>query len=95
MYLSRAVEQATQATTRENLSSGSPTKRVSNQSASWKIEILLVASLDIYDSSQKADNRVADETARVHRLVFACIVTNHRTQVFSVAVQWLYVSFRK
>ena len=28
----RAVEQATQATTRENLSSGFPTKRVSNQS---------------------------------------------------------------
>ena len=30
----RAVEQATQATTRENLSSGSPTKRISNQTAS-------------------------------------------------------------
>ena len=28
----RAVEQATQATTRENLSSGSPTNRVTNQS---------------------------------------------------------------
>ena len=28
----RAVEQATQATTRENLSSGFPTKRVLNQS---------------------------------------------------------------
>ena len=41
------------------------------------------------DSSQKADNKVADETARMGRLVWAFIVTNHRT-VFSVAVQLLY-----
>ena len=46
-----------------------------------------------YDSSQKADNKDADETARMHRLICALIVTNHRRQVFSVAVQLLYVSF--
>ena len=47
------------------------------------------------DSSQKADNKVADDTAWMRRLVWACIVTNHRRQVFSVAVQLLhvYVSF--
>ena len=54
---------------------------------------MLVASLDIYDFSQKADNRAADETARMRRLVCTFIVTNHRRQVFSVAVQLLYVSF--
>ena len=32
VFVLRAVEQATQATTRENLSSGFPTKRASNQS---------------------------------------------------------------
>ena len=44
-------------------------------------------------SSQKADNKVADDTAWMRRLVWAFIVTNHRRQVFSVAVQLLYVSF--
>ena len=46
-----------------------------------------------YDSYQKADNKVADETALMHRLICALIVTNHQRQVFSVAVQLLYVSF--
>ena len=41
------------------------------------------------DFSQKADYKVADETAWMRRLVWAFIVTNHRT-VFSVAVQLLY-----
>ena len=41
-------------------------------------------------SSQKADNKVADDTAWMRRLVWAFIVTNHRRQVFSVAVQLLY-----
>ena len=41
------------------------------------------------DSSQKADNRVDDNTARMLKLVWAFIVTNQRT-VFSVAVQLLY-----
>ena len=54
----RAVEQATQATTRENLSSGSLTKRVSSaKQASKKMDFR-------YDSSQKTDNKVADETTR-------------------------------
>ena len=38
------------------------------------------------DSSQKADDKVADDTAWMRRLVWAFIVTNHRRQVFSVAV---------
>ena len=42
---------------------------------------------------KKADNKVADETAWMRRLVWAFIVTNHQRQVFSVAVQLLYVSF--
>ena len=44
-------------------------------------------------SSKKADNKVADDTAWMRRLVLAFIVTNHRRQVFSVAIQLLYVSF--
>ena len=44
-------------------------------------------------SSQKADSKVADDTEWMRRLVWAFIVTNHRRQVFSVAVQLLYVSF--
>ena len=63
----RAVEQATPATTRENLSSGFPTKRVLNQSLRlnrlaryWNFS----RSKCRYDSSKKADNNVADETAR-------------------------------
>ena len=45
------------------------------------------------DSSQKADNKVADDTAWMRRLVWAFTVTNHRGQVFSVTVKLLYVSF--
>ena len=88
----RAVEQATQATTRENLSSGFPTKRVLNQSLwlnrlakNWNFS----RSKCRYDSSKKADNKVALETAQMRRLVCAFIVTNHRRQVFAVAVQLL------
>ena len=88
----RAVEQATQATTRENLSSGFPTKRVLNQSLRLnrlaKIKISLVTSVDMIHL-KKADTKVADETARMHRLVCAFIVTNHGRQVFAVAVQLL------
>ena len=63
----RAVEQATQATTRENLSSGFPTKRVLNQSLRLN---RLARNLNFsrskcrYDSSKKADNKVAVETAQ-------------------------------
>ena len=42
-----------------------------------------------YDSSKKTDNKVADETARVRRLICTFIVTNHRRQVFAVAVHLL------
>ena len=44
-------------------------------------------------SSKKTDNKVADDTAWMRRLVWAFIVTNHRRPVFLVAVQLLYVSF--
>ena len=89
----RAVEQATQATTRENLSSGFLTKLVSNQSLRLnrldRKLIFFAPRKSRDDSSQKPDNKVTDETARMRRLVWAFIVTNHRT-VFSVAVQLLY-----
>ena len=88
----RAVEQATQATTRENLSSGFPTKRVLNQSLrlkrlarNWNFS----RSKCRYHSSKKADNKVADETVWMRRLVCAFIATNHRRQVFAVTVQLL------
>ena len=84
----RAVEQATQATTRENLSFGYPTKRVSNQSL-WLNRLdrklnVFARSMSRDDSSQKADNKVADDTAWLGRLVWAFIFTNHLRQVFSV-----------
>ena len=90
------MEHATQATTRENLSSGFPTKRVSNQSLRLnRLDRKLIfsheASLGMILLKKK--NTVADETAWMARLVRAFIVTNHRRQVFSVAVQLLYVSF--
>ena len=47
-----------------------------------------------YDSSQKADNKVADETAWMCRLVWAFSLLLQITRlVFSVAVELLYVSF--
>ena len=84
------LEQATEiceAATQENLSSGFLTKRVSNQSPRLKIEVLLVAILDM--TSKKEDNKVADEIVRMRRLICAFIVTNHRRQFFSVAFQLL------
>ena len=39
----------------------------------------------------KADNKVADETAQMRRLICAFVVTNHRIQLFSSAVQLFYV----
>ena len=44
------------------------------------------------ESSQKADNNVADETAWMRRLVWAFIVTNHQTGFLSRG-RLLYVSF--
>ena len=40
---------------------------------------------------QKANNKVADETTRMRRLICGYVVTNHQGQFFSVAVQLLYV----
>ena len=63
----RVVDQATQVTTREYLSSGFPTKRVLNQSL-WLNR--LTRNLNFsrskcrYDSSKKADNKVAVKTAQ-------------------------------
>ena len=83
----RASNRNMREITRKNLSSGFPTKRVSNQSPRLKIEVLLVVILDT--TSKKVDNKVADETARMRRLICAFIVTNHQRQFFSVAVQSL------
>ena len=82
---------------RENLSSGFQTKRVSNKSLRLnrldRKLIFFARGKSRDDSSQKADKKVADETAWMRRLAWAFIVTNHRRQVFSVTVQLLYVSF--
>ena len=72
--------------------SGFPTKRVLNQSL--RLNRLarnsnFSRSKCRYDSSTKADNKVADETARMRRLGCVFIVTNHRGQAFVVAVQLL------
>ena len=80
----KAVEQAIQATTRENLSCGFPTKRVSNQSLRLnrldRKLIFFARGKSRDDSSQKADNKVADDIAWMRRLVWAFIVTNHRNR---------------
>ena len=92
----RAVEQATQAMTRENLFSWSPKKLVSNQSLHVNRlarKLKFCRSKSRYDSSQKEDNTIAHETARMRRLVCAFIVRNHQRQVFSVSIQLLYASF--
>ena len=36
-----------------------------------------------YDTFQKANNKCADQTARMRRLVCDCVLTNPRRQVFS------------
>ena len=65
---------------RENLSSGFATKLVSNQSLRLnrldRKLIFFAPGKSRDDYSQKADNKVADETARMRRLVWAFIVTN-------------------
>ena len=65
---------------RGNLSSGFRTKQVSNLSLRLNGPDR-GKSRD--ESSQKADNKVADETAWMRRLVWAFIVTNHRTGFLS------------
>ena len=63
-------------TSRENLSSGFLTKRVSNQSPQLqrlarKLKFHLKFT---YDTFQKANNKGADQTAWMRRLVCACVV---------------------
>ena len=66
---------------------GFPTKRVSNQSLQLngldRKLIFFARGKSRDESSQKADNKVADETAWMRRLVWAFIVTNQRTGFLS------------
>ena len=64
------------ASSRENLSSGFPSKRVSNQShklqrLARKLKLYLKVT---YSTFQKANNKGADQTVRMRRLVCACVV---------------------
>ena len=68
------------AAIRENLSSGFPTKRDSNQSPQLqRLASMLVASLDMILSNNKG----TDQTAWMRSLVCACVVRKPRRQVFS------------
>ena len=64
------------ASSRESLSSGFPKKRVSNQSPQLQrlVESWTFTSKFTYDTFQKANNEGADQTARMRRLVCACVV---------------------
>ena len=62
----------------ENLYSGSPTKRDSNQSSQLqrlarKLKLDKLSKLT-YGTCQKANNKGTDQTAQMHRLVCAFIV---------------------
>ena len=81
----RAVEQATQATTRENLSSGFPTKRLNRL---VKIEISLVASVDMIHLKQ--------QTTKLLMRLRVCagwsaplLIQSTENMFFAVAVQLL------
>ena len=71
-------------------------KRVSNQSLWLNVLdrklIFFARGKSRDDPSQKADNKVADETVWMRRLVWAFIVTNHWTGFVSRG-QIAYVSF--
>ena len=65
------------ALSRENLSSGFPKKRVSNQShqlqrLARKLKFLICKIM--YDTFQKVNNKGADQTAQMRRLVCCCVV---------------------
>ena len=65
------------ASSRENLSSGCPTKQVSNQSPrlqrlARKLKFHL--SKLTYDTFQKANDKGANQTVQMRRLVCACVV---------------------
>ena len=67
------------ASLRENLSLGFPTKRVSNQSPQLQrlARILkFTRSKFAYGTFQKANNKGADQTARMRRLVCTCVISN-------------------
>ena len=67
------------ASSRENLSSGSPTKPVSNQSPQLRN---FARSKFRYHTFLKANNNGADQSARMRRLVCAFIVRKHPKTVF-------------
>ena len=63
------------ASSRENLSLGFLPKRVSNQSLQLqRLARKLKFHLFTYNTFQKANNKCADQTARMHRLVCACVI---------------------
>ena len=76
----------TWASTQQNLSLGSPTRQHSNQSPQLQ---RLARKLKIRwkqgrcGTFQKANNKGADQTAHMRRLVSTCVVRKHRRQVFS------------
>ena len=69
------------ASSQKNLSSGFPTKRVSNhapqlQRLASELKFRLLQVFIWY--FQKGNNKGADQTVRMHRLVCACVVPNPR-----------------
>ena len=63
---------------------GFTTKRVSNQSPQLqRLVRKLKFHLFTYDTFQKENNKGADQTARMRRLVCACVIRKSRRQVFS------------
>ena len=92
----RTVEQAIQATTRENLSSGFPTKRVSNQSLRLN---RLDRKLIFFRKASLGMILLKKQTTKLLMRLRGCagcsgpLLLQITGQVFSVAVQLLYVSF--
>ena len=85
------------ASSRENLSSGFPTKRVSNQSPQLlrlarKLKFHLY-QVYIYNTFQKANYKGADQSALMCRLVCTCVVRNPSEDRFShdEAHMYMYV----
>ena len=65
------------ASTRQTLSSGFPTKRVSNQSPQLPAtETSFACSKFTNGTFQTANNKGADQDARMRRLVCACVIRN-------------------
>ena len=75
-----------QATSRENWSSGvcdqlRPKQACSADETSYGLEILAIASMRYY-TIQAANNKGADQTARMRRLIFFFVVRISHKQVF-------------